>query len=491
MDLAVALLYWVIVALWLTVLAALIGFVLRSRDVAGTMGLLVLVLGIDAVRNIVENIYFGIYWGAVLGLFPESYAGPLKVWYAVAIPKVINLVAGGMVLGILLLRWLPAAVKERATMQQRVQEAEQQKRALTSALDESQIAVLLLDPSDADRRVVFTNKAFAALTGDTLDAVLGRPWEIRVPADASADDLAARDAIKKAIAEARAFTAALTLERAGGGSARCQVYVAPLEIKGAPALMAVTLRAAHPVEATAQLAQAERMQQLGLVASGVVHDFNNMLTVMVGNLEVLSDSAKIGTPERSAVDLAVTATMHSSNLVRHFLTYSRQRAQGAAVVDLNDVVREAIPLLANAVGRHVTLKTALSSEAAVAVLDRVMFENALMNLALNAGDAMPNGGALTLSTKVERDAAGTPNGIVVAVADTGQGMTQDVVDRVFEPFFTTKEGKGTGMGMPSVQHFVRGAQGSIAVKSAPGAGTTVTMRFPAAPAAAQRQPRVA
>jgi signal transduction histidine kinase len=490
MDLAVALLYWVIVALWLAVLAALIVFVMRTRNVAHTMGLLLLVLGIDVVRNIVENIYFGVYWGAVLGLFPASYAAPLEVWYAVAIPKVINLIAGSLVLGILLLRWLPAAVRERTAMQQRIQEAERQKHALTSALDESEIAVLLLDPSDPGRRIVFANKAYAMLTGDSLDSTLGNPWDIHLPANASADDIAASAAIKTAIAETRGFTAQLTLARTGGGIRRCEVYVAPLKIKGAPALVAVTFRAAHAVEESAQLAHAERMQQLGLVASGVVHDFNNMLTVMVGNLEILNHSMAIGSAERSALDLAVTATMRSSDLAHHFLDYSRQRAKGAETLDVNDVVRRVIPLLVNAVGKHVTVATALSSEPALVALDRVMFENALMNLSLNAGDAMPRGGTLTISTTVERTAAGA-RAVVVTLADTGHGMTQDVADRAFEPFFTTKEGKGTGMGLPSVQQFVQSANGTIAMKSVPGTGTAITMRFPAAVAVQARPARVA
>lgn len=487
MDLAVALLYWVIVALWLAVLTALIVFVMRSRDVARTMGLLLLVLGIDAVRNIVENIYFGVYWGAVLGLFPAGYAAPLEASYAVAIPKVINLIAGGMVLSILLLRWLPAAVRERAAMQQRIQEAERQKHALTSALDKSEIAVLLLDPSDPGRRIVFANKAYAALTGDALDGTLGHPWDIHLPAVATGDDVAARDAIKSAIAETRAFTTPITLARTGGGSRRCEVYVAPLEIHGAPALVAVTFRAAHAADATAQLARAERMQQLGLVASGVVHDFNNMLTVMVGNLEILNRSMAMGSAERSALDMAVTATMRSSDLAHHFLDYSRQRAKGVETLDVNDVVRQAIPLLANAVGKQVRVETKLAGEPLLVALDRVMFENALMNLSLNAGDAMPGGGTLTISTALERSAGAAP-AVVVTVADTGHGMSRDVAARVFEPFFTTKDGKGTGMGLPSVQHFVQSANGTIALKSAPGAGTAITMRFPAAAAAQVARP---
>jgi len=490
MDLAVALLYWVIVALWLAVLAALITFVMRTRDVAHTMGLLLLVLGIDTVRNIVENIYFGVYWGSVLGLFPESYAAPLKVWYAVAIPKVINLIAGSMVLGILLLRWLPAAMRDRTRMQQRIQEVERQKHALTSALDESEIAVLLLDPSDPGRRVVFANRAYASLTGDALDGTLGAPWDIHLTANATDDDIAARAAIKTAIAETRAFTAQLTLARTGGGARRCEVYVAPLKIQGAPALVAVTFRTAHAVEASAQLAHAERMQQLGLVASGVVHDFNNMLTVMVGNLEILNHSMAMGSAERSALDMAVTATMRSSDLAHHFLDYSRQRAKGAETLDLNNIVRHAVPLLVNAVGKHVLVQTTLSGEPAFAALDRVMFENALMNLTLNAGDAMPSGGTLTISTAVERD-AGAAKTVTVTVTDTGHGMTQEIVDRVFEPFFTTKEGKGTGMGLPSVKQFVLGAGGTIAVRSAPGAGTSITMRFPAVAAAQTRLARAA
>jgi len=480
MDLAVALLYWVIVVLWLAVLVTLVVFVMRSRDVAHTMGLLLLVLGIDTVRNIVENIYFGIYWGAVLGLFPASYAAPLEVWYAVAIPKVINLIAGSMVLGILLLRWLPAAMRDRARMQKRIQDAERQKLALTSALDESEIAVLLLDPSDPGRRIVFANRAYTLLTGDALDGTLGNPWDIHLTANAGEADIDARAAIKTAIAETRAFTTQLTLARTGGGSKRCDVYVAPLRIQDAPALVAVTFRTAHAIEASAQLAHAERMQQLGLVASGVVHDFNNMLTVMVGNLEILNHSMAVGSAERSALDMAVTATMRSSDLAHHFLDYSRQRAKGVEMLEVNDIVRDAIPLLVSAVGKHVTVETALSKQPALVALDRVMFENALMNLSLNAGDAMPSGGTVTISTTVEKDT------VVVAVADTGHGMTQDVADRVFEPFFTTKEGKGTGMGLPSVQHFVQSAKGAIAVKSAPGDGTTITMRFPRAAAAQSR-----
>ncbi|MDX6748473.1 PAS domain S-box protein [Geminicoccaceae bacterium 1502E] len=228
-----------------------------------------------------------------------------------------------------------------------------------------------------------------------------------------------------------------------------------------------------------RLHEAQKMKAVGQLTGGVAHDFNNLLTVILGNAEVLA--AEIADPRLRALALMVQeAAERGADLTDKLLTFGRRRPLTQQRLDLNTLVRGMISLLRRTIGAPVALRTELPEGLPSALADRALLEGALLNLVLNARDAMPHGGVLTIATGIERGRAGR---LFVSVADTGTGMSQEVRERAFEPFFTTKEaGKGSGLGLPMVYGFARLSGGEVAIETEPGRGTTVLILLPLAAA---------
>jgi len=223
-----------------------------------------------------------------------------------------------------------------------------------------------------------------------------------------------------------------------------------------------------------QLAQARKMEAVGQLTGGVAHDFNNLLTVVLGNIDMLTRKAEDETQRARRIDAMRQAAERGRDLTRQLLAFSRRQHLSPVTLDVNALIDGFAPLLRQAVGEAVTLELALSKKPVCANVDPTQLETALLNLAVNARDAMPDGGVLTLATKL---AGGQ---VSVEVRDTGVGMSADVRDRVFEPFFTTKDvGKGSGLGLSQVYGFVRQSEGHVEVESEVGVGTTVRLLLPA------------
>lgn len=250
-------------------------------------------------------------------------------------------------------------------------------------------------------------------------------------------------------------------------------------------------------ETLAALAQAQRMEAIGQLAGGVAHDINNLLTIVSGNLEFAL--ARIDDSEtRLSIRQGLDAVQSGAGINRRLLSFARQRTLEPVRLDLNERVVQTADLLQRSIGEQIALATRLAADLWTAEADPAEVENALLNLALNARDAMPTGGTLSIETRnVALDtetAAGIPDAwagdyVVLRVADTGYGMTAEVRSRAIEPFFTTKgPGKGTGLGLSSVYGFARQSGGFLSISSAPGKGTAVDIFLPrAAPEAAMRQ----
>jgi len=233
-----------------------------------------------------------------------------------------------------------------------------------------------------------------------------------------------------------------------------------------------------------QLAQARKMEAVGQLTGGVAHDFNNLLTVVLGNIDMLARKVEDEARRQRRIDAIRQATERGRDLTRQLLAFSRRQHLSPVNLDVNALIREFAPLVRQAVGEAVTLDIALAEELLCAHVDPTQLETALLNLAVNARDAMPNGGVLTIATLRESDSGG--DRVVVEVADTGVGMAPEVRERVFEPFFTTKEvGKGSGLGLSQVYGFVRQSEGEVRVDSAVGRGTRFQLRLPPSDAPAE------
>jgi PAS domain S-box-containing protein len=242
-----------------------------------------------------------------------------------------------------------------------------------------------------------------------------------------------------------------------------------------------------------QLAQAQKMEGIGQLTSGVAHDFNNLLTIIQGNLETLQRTLQSAAPNPARMRRAINNAMHgverAAALTQRLLAFSRRQPLDPKVVDANDLVRGMTDLLRRTLGERIATHSVLAEDLWLTQVDPNQLETALLNLAVNARDAMPDGGRLTIETinaVVDDDGTAVPHAqaasgehVVISVSDTGCGMTREVLQRAFEPFFTTKEsGHGTGLGLAQVYGFVKQSGGHIRIRSEPGQGTTVKFYLP-------------
>ncbi|HEX6078138.1 MAG TPA: ATP-binding protein [Methylomirabilota bacterium] len=253
-----------------------------------------------------------------------------------------------------------------------------------------------------------------------------------------------------------------------------------------------------------QLEQAQKMDAIGRLAGGVAHDFNNLLTVILGRTDILLAQIKTEDPIRRGIALIQRTAGRAAELTKQLLAFSRKQVLEAVVLDLGVVATDMKDMLARLIGEDIALVTNLATDLGHVKADRGQIEQVVMNLAINARDAMPQGGQLLVETAnadlggdyVRRNVGSRPGPhVMLAVSDSGQGIPRELQKHIFEPFFTTKEqGKGTGLGLATVYGLVKQSGGYIEVDSAPGRGTTFRIYLPRVDAetpAAERGPRAA
>ena len=236
-----------------------------------------------------------------------------------------------------------------------------------------------------------------------------------------------------------------------------------------------------------QLRQAQKMEAVGQLAGGIAHDFNNLLTVIFGYSEILQQQTAHDESARASVEAISDAAARAAALTRQLLAFSRQTVLQPRVLDLNTTIGNTSRMLSRLIGENITVTTDLDPVIASVRVDPGQFDQVLMNLAVNSRDAMPDGGTLTITTRnveltaplaLRLDTQPGPH-VMIAISDTGTGMTSDVLGRIFEPFFTTKGvGTGTGLGLAMVFGIVRQSGGCIDVESVPGHGTTFRVYLP-------------
>ncbi|HUL09221.1 MAG TPA: PAS domain S-box protein [Candidatus Acidoferrum sp.] len=383
--------------------------------------------------------------------------------------------------------------------------AQAERGALTARLemmlDRMPIGCLLYD---AEFRFAYWNKAAERIFGYRFEEVRGRhPFGLITP---TAAQPRVEGIFRELAAGRREIDAIAENMTKDGRTILCEWHDMPLfgaenRFTGILAMCQdVTER--HATEE--RLRQSEKMNAVGQLTGGVAHDFNNLLTVVIGNLDLAVDRVQ---PElQPAIEGALRAAERGAALVRQMLAFSRRQTLISETLDLNHVVAGMEQMLRRTLGEDVEIEMRLSSSLWVALADRAQVESALLNLAINARDAMAAGGKLTIETDnahLDADYAAhntevSPGDYVaLAVSDTGIGMTAEVLQHAFEPFFTTKEvGKGTGLGLSMIYGFAKQSQGHVKIYSEAGHGTTVRLYLPrkttaeeraAAPARAERR----
>jgi signal transduction histidine kinase len=237
------------------------------------------------------------------------------------------------------------------------------------------------------------------------------------------------------------------------------------------------------------LFRSQKMQAVGQLTGGIAHDFNNLLGVILGHLDLLRLRLPDDPQAKELLDVVVRAALHGKDLISHLLAFSGRRQLNPRPVDVNTLVAEIVRLLARTIGSTIGVTTHPTRAGVAAFVDPAALEAAVLNVALNARDAMPDGGTLTIRTSTV-DVTQPPatdddlkcgGYVVLELDDTGCGMPPEVAARVFEPFFTTKGGSGgTGLGLSMVYGFAKQSGGTVTIDSEPGRGTTVRMFLPLA-----------
>jgi|GEM_PF-3248091 len=283
-----------------------------------------------------------------------------------------------------------------------------------------------------------------------------------------------------------AFSFSLRLQRPDGSERHCWIEGRPeLDANGqAIGLIGFCQDVTDREAAAAQLRQAQKMESVGQLTGGLAHDFNNLLAIIIGNLDLIAGDLKGGSLEKEFADTALEAALKGSELTKQLLAFSRRQTLDPCVVDLNGLVEGMAPLWRRTLGEAVTVKLALTDDLWRTKLDPAQMESSLLNLVINARDAMPEGGVLTVETSnatVDPDNPELPPGdyTMVAVSDTGCGIPPDLVAKVVEPFFTTKGvGKGSGLGLSMIYGFAKQSGGQLRIYSEVGHGTTVRLYLP-------------
>jgi PAS domain S-box-containing protein len=353
---------------------------------------------------------------------------------------------------------------------------------LRSLIDVAPQAVLALDKQ---HRITLWNNAAENLFGWSADDVLGKPVPY-LPDGQQANYVA-----RKALIDEKGGIGPSELTRLRKDGTTVDVLATAGVVRdadGAPAgyIGVFTDLTQHRL-LEAQLRQSQKMEAVGRLAGGLAHDFNNMLTVITSYVEILQSQHRSDADTDDLAQIA-EATSRAAVLTRRLLTFSRKQAVSLSEVDLNDVVARIEPMLQRVSSESIVLRTSLAPHLDTVLADAAQLEQVILNLAVNAADAMPDGGTLLLETanvELDDDYASThpevtpgPH-VMLAASDTGFGMDESTLSKVFEPFFTTKEpGRGTGLGLATAYAIVHQAGGHISVDSEVGSGTTFRIYLP-------------
>jgi hypothetical protein len=343
-----------------------------------------------------------------------------------------------------------------------------------------------------DRRgaITLVNHQAERMFGWTRQELLDQPLEMLLPQPKREGHVALRegylkDAVPRAMGGGRANLHGV---RKNGSVFPVEISLSPMESDGDLLVAAAVRDITERVQLQAQLLQAQKMESVGRLAGGVAHDFNNLLSVIIGWTGMALEELPAGHAVRPSLEEVLKAGEGAAGLTRQLLAFSRQQVVEPTLFSVNDLVVEADKMLRRLIGEDIEFVTRTDPELGTVKMDRGQLEQVLLNLVVNARDAMPEGGKLTIeSANVVLDAeyprknAGVTPGeyVMLAVSDSGVGMNEEVKARLFEPFFTTKEReKGTGLGLATCYGIAKQAGGHIAAYSEEGLGTTMKVYLP-------------
>jgi PAS domain S-box-containing protein len=366
-------------------------------------------------------------------------------------------------------------------------ETETQLLRLAQAIEQSTEIVLI---TDTDANIIYTNPAFEKITGYSTEEAIGKNPRIL---KSEKQDRTFYEEMWQQLTSGNVWTGQLINKRKNGTLYTEDAIISPLRDQTGETTnyVAVTRDITDALKLEAQLRQSQKMEAVGQLAGGIAHDFNNLLQVILGYGEMITAENTLDPETSNHLKDMLHAATRAQILVSHLLSYSRQQPLRMQIVNLNDLISDLMKMMQRIIGENIILITEPAPELALIKADPGQLEQILVNLCVNARDAMPKGGTITIRTaNVSLDLAfckkhiwATPGPYArLSISDTGQGMDEKTCKKIFEPFFTTKEvGKGTGLGLSTVFGLIKQHKGSIQALSRPGEGTTFKIYLPELP----------
>jgi two-component system cell cycle sensor histidine kinase/response regulator CckA len=369
-----------------------------------------------------------------------------------------------------------------AAMRQEIE----QRRRLSAAIEQAAEGVII---ADVQGRVLYVNPAFEQMTGYDGRQVVGQTMHFL---SSDKQHPAVLNEMQATIHAGKVWHGQLVVKRKDNTLLTMELTVTPVRDEQGEIVNYVGLHrdVTRELQLEEQRRQSQRMEAVGLLAGGIAHDFNNLLTAITGFAGLAQLQLKPDHPARELVDMVLDSGWRAADLVHQLLIFSRRQVVEPETTDLNSIVTGTGKLLQRTIGEHVQMQISPAADLWPVKVDPTQFEQVIINLAVNARDAMPDGGVLTIETAnvvFDEGQAATHLGpgpgeyVLLAVSDTGAGMSEEVRSHIFEPFFTTKAlGQGTGLGLATVYSIVQQAGGHIEVFSQEGQGTVFKVYLPRA-----------
>ena len=364
------------------------------------------------------------------------------------------------------------------------QRANKEVRMLSAAVEQAAENIII---TDTYGKIVYVNPAFEQTTGYSRAEVIGQKTNILK--SGKHDDAFYRQ-LWQTISRGEVWHGRLVNRKKDGTLDTVDALITPVRDEHGQIVNYVSARRdiTHELKLEERLRQAQKMEAVGQLAGGVAHDFNNILQAILGYAYMVKLSLSPDSPGQADLDQVIKATDRATQLVRQLLAFSRRETLKPQNLDFNEIITNLVTMLRRLIGAHIDLEINAQSGLQTIYADLGQLEQVLMNLCVNARDAMPNGGKITLETRNcrfgEAEAKNFPwakagDYVLLSVSDTGIGIPPEIQDRIFEPFFTTKEvGEGTGLGLATVYAIVKQHDGGINLLSGPGQGTTFQIYFP-------------
>lgn len=336
-------------------------------------------------------------------------------------------------------------------------------------------SVIVTKASDRANPIIYANPAFCDLTGYSCDEVMGRDCDMLGGVGTSKES---RSEMREAVEARRRYHGVILNYRKDGTPFWNDLTIVPIEDDSDLYFVGIQSDVSQQIALEAGLRESQKMDALGKLSGGIAHDFNNILALIMGNAEIIAGEHVDPSIAEAAREI-IEAAESGSELVRRMLQFAGGQSE-TEQVNVNHLIRNVVMMLRRTMGDTVRIETDLSEAVGEVSADKVMFRTALMNLALNARDALPDGGTVRIATRRRVQPVATiEDGVVITVADEGIGMDEATVKRAFEPFFTTKHaGRGTGLGLSMVYRFTVEAGGTVSIASVKGEGTTISLILP-------------